>query len=101
MVILHLQVQAPPVAEITCPMSPRTEAGAAIWTSQTSPLLTGQPSFPSLLYTATAWLFLGRTGSSPLASASTALLTLEELCQLTLAEDGTIYYLDKEKHLQV
>lgn len=34
-------------------------------------------------------------------SASTALLTLEELCQLTLAEDITIYYLDKEIHLQV
>ncbi|CAN0220863.1 unnamed protein product, partial [Bubo scandiacus] len=33
-------------------------------------------------------------------SANTALLTLEELCQLTLAEDIIIYYLDKEIHLQ-
>lgn len=34
-------------------------------------------------------------------AASTALLTLEELCQPSLAEDITIYYLGKEIHLQV
>lgn len=33
--------------------------------------------------------------------ASTALLTLEELCQPSLSEDITIYYLGKEIHLQV
>ncbi|TRZ26904.1 hypothetical protein HGM15179_000248 [Zosterops borbonicus] len=32
--------------------------------------------------------------------ASTALLTLEELCQPSLSEDITIYYLGKEIHLQ-
>lgn len=45
--------------------------------------------------------FLEGPGSFPRISASAALLTLEELCQLTLTEDISIYYLDKEIHLQV
>lgn len=88
------------MAEISCPVSPRTEAGAAIQTSQTpheQGHLSLHPHPTQLLHC----YFLEGPGPLLWMSASTALLTLEELCQLTLAEDITIYYLDKKIHLQV
>lgn len=81
-------------------MPPRTEAGAAIQTSQTLRELAHLPFHlhPTQLLHC---YFLEGPGPLLWMSASAALLTLEELCQLTLAEDITIYYLDKEIHLQV
>lgn len=94
--VLHHEVQTTALAEITCPRSPRTEAGATILTS------VDRATFFSILSLYSYWTS-SLEGPGPLLwmSASTALLTLEELCQPSLAEDITIYYLGKEIHLQV
>lgn len=74
-------------------MSPGTEEGATIQSS------VKRATFLSLHSCCTSSL----EGAGPLlwVSASTALLTLEEPCQPSLAQDTTIYYLGEEIRLQV
>lgn len=94
MKLLHHEVHTTALAEIS--VSPGTEVGATV---QTPGKRATFLSILSLHSCCTSSL----EGPGPLLwmLASTALLTLEELCQPSLSEDITIYYLGKEIHLQV